>query len=235
MKRLPQHVAISADGNGRWATNRGLPRTAGHKASERAFKEVLYGVRDLKIPYLSLHVFSTENWNRSPAETANIFALFIDVLHRSLMLFTELGVRFRWTGEREELPPDLISKLSGVEAATAQNSSLTLQFCANYGGKAEITHAAVALARGATAGKIDLDSVDESAFSAFMYRPDIPDVDLFIRTAGEHRFSNFLLWQSAYAEIHFVDTLWPDFSRQDLWRAIALYAGTDRRFGATKD
>lgn len=231
----PRHVAISADGNGRWARQRGLPRTTGHVESQKAFSSVLDAVAELEIPYLSLHVFSSENWKRPADEVASIVALFSKVLSSATARFNDLGVRFVWCGSRQNMPEDLAKTLVRVEQATSGNDRIALQFCLNYGGRSEIVEAAARLSRDAIMGRADPERYDEELFRAHLYKPDVPDVDLFIRTAGEIRFSNFLLWQSAYAEMVFTDTLWPDFRKEDLVSAIAEYSQRKRTLGGVHD
>jgi undecaprenyl diphosphate synthase len=219
------------DGNGRWAKERGLPRTAGHEAGEGALFDVIAGAIEIGVPYLSAYAFSTENWKRSPDEVRFLMGFNRDVIRRRRDQLHEMGVRVRWAGRRPRLWKSVIEELESAEEMTRANRTLTLQFCVNYGGRAEIADAAAAIAREAAAGRLDPAKVDEKVFARYLDEPDIPDVDLFVRSSGEQRTSNFLLWQSAYAELVFLDTLWPDFDRRHLWRAIEMYAGRDRRYG----
>ncbi len=227
---LPRHVALVMDGNGRWAKQRGLPRTEGHKRGEAALFDVIMGAIELGIPYLSAYAFSTENWRRSPDEVRFLMGFNRDVIRRRRDQLNEMGVRVRWAW-RPRLWRSVISELAEAERMTAGNSVLTLQFCVNYGGRAEIADAAAALAADVAAGKLDPARIDEKVFARYLDEPDIPDVDLFVRSSGEQRISNFLLWQSAYAEFVFLDTLFPDFDRRHLWHACQIYASRDRRYG----
>jgi undecaprenyl diphosphate synthase len=228
---VPRHVAIVMDGDGRWAKKRGLPRTEGHKEGESSLLDVIMGAIELGIPYLSAYAFSTENWRRSADEVRFLMGFNRDVIHRRRDLLNEMGVRIRWAGRRPKLWRSVIAELEYAEQLSAGNSVLTLQFCVNYGGRAEITDAAAALAADVAAGKVKPDKISEKVFARYLYRPEVPDVDLFVRSSGEQRFSNFLLWQSSYAELVFLDTLWPDFDRRHLWHACEIYASRDRRYG----
>jgi undecaprenyl diphosphate synthase len=220
------------DGNGRWAQQRGLPRTAGHEAGEAALFDVVEGAIELGVRWLSAYAFSTENWKRSPDEVRFLMGFNRDVIRRRRDEMNALGVRVRWAGRRPRLWRSVITELEEAERLTAGNDVLTLTMCVNYGGRAEIADAAAAVARAVAAGRLDPDRVDERLLARFLDEPDMPDVDLFVRSSGEQRISNFLLWQSAYAELVFIDTLWPDVDRRDLWRAVEQYASRDRRYGA---
>ena len=228
---LPQHVAIVMDGNGRWAKARSLPRTAGHARGEESLFDVIEGAIEVGVRYLSAYAFSTENWKRSPDEVRWLMGFNRDVIRRRRDQLDALGVRVRWAGRRPRLWRSVISELEDAERRTVDNDVLTLQFCVNYGGRAEIVDAARRVAELAAAGQLDPAKLTEDRFRRFLDEPDIPDVDLFVRSSGEQRTSNFLVWQSAYAEMVFLDRLWPDFDRRDLWRAIELYADRDRRYG----
>ena len=228
---LPRHVALVMDGNGRWAKQRGLPRTEGHKRGESALFDVIMGAIELGIPYLSAYAFSTENWRRSPDEVRFLMGFNRDVIRRRRDQLHEMGVRVRWAGRRPRLWRSVISELEDAERMTAGNSVLTLQFCVNYGGRSEIADAAAAMAADAVAGRLRPDRINEKVLARYLDEPGIPDVDLFVRSSGEQRISNFLIWQSAYAELVFLDTLFPDFDRRDLWRACEIYASRDRRYG----
>lgn len=229
--KIPQHVAIVMDGNGRWAKQRGLPRTDGHAAGEDALFDVIEGAIEIGVKYLSAYAFSTENWKRSPDEVRWLMGFNRDVIHRRRDQLDAMGVRIRWAGRRPKLWGSVIRELEDAERQSADNDVLTLQFCVNYGGRAEIVDAARQIATLAAAGKLNPNRISEKSFRRYLDEPDIPDVDLFVRSSGEQRTSNFLLWQSAYAEMVFLDTLWPDFDRRDLWRAIELYTERDRRYG----
>ncbi|MCU0265563.1 MAG: isoprenyl transferase, partial [Actinomycetia bacterium] len=221
---VPRHVAVVMDGNGRWAQQRGLPRTAGHEAGEAALFDVVEGAIELGVRWLSAYAFSTENWKRSPDEVRFLMGFNRDVIRRRRDEMNALGVRVRWAGRRPRLWRSVITELEEAERLTAGNDVLTLTMCVNYGGRAEIADAAAAVARAVAAGRLDPDRVDERLLARFLDEPDMPDVDLFVRSSGEQRISNFLLWQSAYAELVFIDTLWPDVDRRDLWRAVEQYA-----------
>jgi undecaprenyl diphosphate synthase len=229
--RLPTHVAIVMDGNGRWAKARNLPRTEGHARGEASLLDVIEGAIEIGVKYLSAYAFSTENWNRSPDEVRWLMGFNRDVIRRRRDQLDAMGVRVRWAGRRPRLWRSVISELEDAERRTVGNDVLTLQFCVNYGGRAEIVDATRRVAQLAAEGRLDPRKLTEERFRHFLDEPDIPDVDLFVRSSGEQRTSNFLLWQSAYAELVFLDRLWPDFDRRDLWRAIEQYAARDRRYG----
>lgn len=229
--QLPQHVAIVMDGNGRWAKQRGLERTEGHKAGESSLFDVVEGAIEIGVKWVSAYAFSTENWRRSPEEVRFLMGFNRDVIRRRRDEMNELGVRVRWAGRRPKLWRSVIRELEVAEELTRGNDVCTLTMCVNYGGRAEIADAAAALACEVKAGRLDPDKVSEKTFARFLDEPDMPDVDLFLRSSGEQRISNFLLWQSAYAELMFFDRLWPDFDRLDLWDACLQYAGRERRFG----
>ncbi len=228
---VPRHVALVMDGNGRWAKERGLPRTAGHEAGEAALFDCVEGALELGVRWLSAYAFSTENWRRSPDEVRFLMGFNRDVIRRRRDEMNALGVRVRWAGRRPRLWRSVITELEAAESLTAANTKLTLTMCVNYGGRAEIADAAAAIARDARAGILDPDRIDERTIHRYLDEPDMPDVDLFVRSSGEQRTSNFLLWQSAYAELVFLDTLWPDFDRRHLWHACEVYASRDRRYG----
>lgn len=230
-KDLPRHVAIVMDGNGRWAKQRGLKRTEGHARGEAALFDVIAGAIEMGIPYLSAYAFSTENWKRSPDEVRWLMGFNRDVIHRRRDELDAMGVRIRWAGREPRLWKSVINELKSAEEQSKHNTTLTLQFCVNYGGRSEIVDAVRRLAADAKAGRIDPDRISEERFERYLYCPEIPEVDLFVRSSGEQRTSNFLVWQSAYAEMVFLDRLWPDFDRRDLWRAVELYVNRDRRFG----
>ncbi|MFZ5850277.1 MAG: isoprenyl transferase [Actinomycetota bacterium] len=232
---LPRHVALVMDGNGRWARARGLPRTKGHEAGEGALLDVIKGALELGIPTLSAYAFSTENWRRSAEEVRFLMGFNRDVIRRRRDELHAMGVRVRWAGRRGRLWRSVIRELEDAEALTAGNDALTLQFCVNYGGRAEIADAAARIARAAVEGRLDPDRVDERTVARFLDEPGLPDVDLFVRSSGEQRISNFLLWQSAYAELVFLDTLWPDVDRRHLWLAVETYARRDRRYGGADE
>jgi undecaprenyl diphosphate synthase len=228
---VPRHVAVVMDGNGRWAKDRGLPRTQGHEAGESSLFDLVEGAIELGVGWVSAYAFSTENWKRSPDEVRFLMGFNRDVIRRRRDEMHELGVRVRWAGRRPRLWRSVISELEAAEELTRDNDVLTLTMCVNYGGRAEIADAARGLALDVAAGRLDASKVDERVLARYLDEPDMPDVDLFLRTSGEQRTSNFLLWQSAYAEMVFLDTLWPDVDRRHLWRACELYASRDRRYG----
>jgi undecaprenyl diphosphate synthase len=232
---VPRHVAMVMDGNGRWANLRGLPRTKGHEAGEASLFDVVEGAIEVGVKWLSAYAFSTENWKRSPDEVRFLMGFNRDVIRRRRDEMHELGVRVRWAGRRPRLWKSVVDELEEAEALTRHNDVLTLTMCVNYGGRAEIVDAAAALARDVAAGRMDAAKVTERSLTRYLDEPDMPDVDLFVRSSGEQRISNFLLWQSAYAELVFQDTLWPDYDRRHLWAAIEDYARRDRRYGGALD
>ncbi|GAB3617024.1 isoprenyl transferase [Okibacterium endophyticum] len=234
-RAVPEHVALVMDGNGRWANARGLPRVEGHRAGEAALLDVVAGAIQMGVKHLSVYAFSTENWVRSPDEVRFLMGFNRDVLHRRRDQLNEWGVRVRWAGRKPRLWASVIRELQFAEQLTARNDVLTLTMCVNYGGRTEITDAVRALAEDVKAGRLKPSGITEKTIARHLYTPELPDVDLFVRSSGEQRTSNFLLWQSAYAEMVFLDTLWPDFTREDLWRAIQIYADRDRRFGGAVD
>jgi len=210
--KIPHHVAIVMDGNGRWAQKKGLPRTAGHEAGEAALFDVVEGAIEFGVKEVSAYAFSTENWRRSPDEVKFLMGFNRDVIRRRL-----------WSS--------VIKELEEAEELTKRNKKLTLNMCVNYGGRAEIVDAAADLARDVKRGKIKADAITEKTFAKYLDSPQMSDVDLFLRSSGEQRTSNFLPWQSAYAEFVFMDVLWPDVTRKTLWKAIEEYSARDRRFG----
>ncbi|WP_411722277.1 isoprenyl transferase [Mycetocola sp.] len=232
---VPEHVAIVMDGNGRWANRQGLPRVEGHRAGESALLDVVAGAIQVGVKHLSVYAFSTENWRRSPDEVRFLMGFNRDVLHRRRDQLNEWGVRVRWAGRKPRLWASVIKELQFAEKLTAGNDTLTLTMCVNYGGRTEITDAVRQLAEQVAAGTLKPSGITEKSIQRALYTPELPDVDLFVRSSGEQRTSNFLLWQSAYAEMVFLDTLWPDFTREDLWEAIGRYISRDRRFGGAVD
>ena len=232
---IPRHVAIVMDGNGRWAQERGLPRTAGHEKGEAVLMDVICGGIELGISHISAYAFSTENWKRSPEEVRFLMGFNRDVIRRRRDEMHEMGVRVRWAGRRPRLWASVIRELEVAQELTKDNTGLTLTMCVNYGGRAEIADAAREIARLVAAGELDPEKVDEKMLARHLDEPDMPDVDLFLRPSGELRTSNFLPWQSAYAELVFQHTLFPDFDRRDLWAACVEYASRDRRFGGVPE
>lgn len=229
MDSLPKHIAIIMDGNGRWAQQRGLPRLEGHFAGVGAVRRVVEACRDIGIPYLTLYTFSTENWRRPKEEVEGLMLLLREQLLSQTPELKEKGVRVIVIGKREELPLELQEQIRQSEEETASNSDLHLILAINYGGRAEIIQACKKIIQAAKKG--ELDDIDENIFSSFLYTKDLPDPDLLIRTAGEKRVSNFLLWQIAYTEFYITDTLWPDFTKEDLLLAIEEYKRRKRKFG----
>lgn len=234
-KALPQHVAIVMDGNGRWANRRGLTRIEGHRAGEEVLLDVVAGAIQVGVRHLSVYAFSTENWSRSPDEVRFLMGYNRDVLHRRRDQLNEWGVRMRWAGRTPRLWGSVIKELRVAEELTRDNDVLTLTMCINYGGRHELVDAMRAIGAEVAAGRLKPSAITEKTVRRHLYVPDMPDVDLFLRSSGEQRTSNFLLWESAYAELVFLDTLWPDFSRTDLWGAIGTYLDRDRRFGGAVD
>ncbi|MBI4728151.1 MAG: di-trans,poly-cis-decaprenylcistransferase [Acidobacteria bacterium] len=232
LDRVPRHVAIVMDGNGRWARQRGLPRTAGHRAGEEAVARALDAALELGVSHLTLYAFSTENWRRSPAEVRFLLNDTERFVLRRRDEFHAKGVRMRWIGRRERrIPARVRRNIDESVEMTAGNRRLTLTVAFNYGGRAEIVDAVRRLAAAAREGALDPRRIDERAIARALYDPDLPDVDLFVRTSGEQRISNYLLWQSAYAELAFLPVLWPDFSREHLFDAVREYQRRERRFG----
>ncbi|WP_307857534.1 isoprenyl transferase [Paenarthrobacter sp. DKR-5] len=232
---VPRHVAIVMDGNGRWANQRGLPRIEGHKAGEPALLDVVAGAIELGVEYITVYAFSTENWKRSPEEVRFLMGFNKDVLRRQRDTLDSWGVRIRWSGRRPRLWQSVIKELEVAEEQTRGNSTCTLTMCVNYGGRAEITDAVTAIAEEVAAGRLRPGAISEKTIQKHLDEPDLPDVDLFLRTSGEQRLSNFMLWQSAYAEFVFLDTLWPDVDRRTLWDAVDTFARRDRRYGGAVD
>lgn len=230
-KQIPHHVAIVMDGNGRWAKQRGLPRTAGHEAGELALVDIVHGAIEIGVKELSVYAFSTENWRRSPEEVKFLMGFNRQVIHNRRDELNELGIKIRWVGRQKKLWASVIKELTDAENLTKNNKVLTLNMCINYGGRAEVLDAAMAIAKDALRKKVKPDLLTEKSIAKYLYAPDMSDVDLFLRSSGEQRTSNFLMWQSAYAEMVFMDVLWPDADRRTLWRAIEIYAERERRFG----
>jgi undecaprenyl diphosphate synthase len=231
VKSVPHHVAVVMDGNGRWAKQRGLARTAGHEAGEKALLDVVHGAIAIGVKELSAYAFSTENWRRSPEEVKFLLGFNRDVLRRRRDEMNELGVRVRWVGKPGRLWKSVISELEEAQELTKKNSVMTLNMCVNYGGRAELTDAMKAMAQDVKSRKLAPDSITEKTIEKYLYSPKMSDVDMFLRTSGEQRTSNFLPWQSVYAEMVFMDVLWPDVDRKTLWKAIEIYNERERRFG----
>lgn len=234
---IPRHVGIIMDGNGRWANARGLHRTQGHAAGEPALFDVVHGAIELGIEWLTVYTFSTENWNRDDSEVSFLMQFNVDLLERRRDELNELGVRVIFMGnvDDERVPPVLRERIRSAEELTSSNTTMTMVFAFNYGGRVEIVDAVQRLAADVLAGEIQPSDIDEDAIRDRLYEPDMPDPDLVIRTSGELRTSNFLLWQAAYSEYVFTPVLWPDFDRDELARCIAEYQDRDRRFGGAVD
>lgn len=232
--QVPQHVAIVMDGNGRWANARGLTRVEGHRAGEAALMDVIEGAIQAGVKYLTVFAFSTENWKRSPDEVKFLMNYNTEVLRRRRDELDGWNVRIKWAGRRPKLWPTVIDELLVAQKQTAKNKGLTFTMCVNYGSRIEIVDAINQMVEDSKSGKL-AGAMTEKKMQKYLLTKDLPDVDLFIRSSGETRISNFLLWQSAYAEFVFLDVLWPDFSRKDLWAAISQYSKRNRRFGGAVD
>jgi undecaprenyl diphosphate synthase len=229
---IPKHVAIIMDGNGRWARQRGLPRLAGHRAGVEAARKIVEASRELGIGVLTLYTFSTENWKRPKREIDSLFKLLSDYIDREGEKLNKNNIRFRVLGDLAGLPKTLRARLEGLIESTKENSRMVLNLALNYGSRAEILRAARDIARDCLEGRVRPDEIDEGLFSGRLYTKDVPDPDLLIRTSGEMRVSNFLLWQICYAEIYVTRKLWPDFGKRDLEEAIEEFKKRSRRFGA---
>jgi undecaprenyl diphosphate synthase len=227
------HIAIIMDGNGRWAKGRGLPRTLGHRAGIEAVRRTIKAAGTLAVSHLTLYSFSSENWRRPQDEIGELMQLLRFYLRSELATLHKEGIRITIIGERKKLPQDIIDMIDHAEELTLDNKALTLTLALSYGGRQEITAAARSLAQAVERGTLRPDAIDEHVMQSFLFTGGMPDPDLVIRTSGEQRISNFLLWQSAYAEFVFLDVLWPDFSEQHLADAIAEFERRDRRYGAT--
>jgi undecaprenyl diphosphate synthase len=230
---LPRHVAIIMDGNGRWARARGLPRIAGHRRGAEAVRRTVTAAAEIGIPYLTLFGFSSENWKRPLTEVDDLMGLLRHYLRGEIAELHGKGVRLRVIGDTARFAPDIVAMIDHAEALTRDNRRINLTIALSYGGRAELVAAARAIAAEARSGSLDPEAIDEALISRHLFTAGLPDPDLLIRTSGEQRISNFLLWQCAYAELVFTKTLWPDFGRADLEQAIADYSGRERRYGAS--
>lgn len=228
---LPKHLAIIMDGNGRWAKKRGLPRSAGHKAGANNFRTITRYCSKIGIPYLTVYAFSTENWKRPQEEVGALMVLFRQYLEEALRDFLNENIRVIFIGDTSAFSPDLQALIQRVEEASREKTGMVLNIAMNYGGRAEITRAVRLLAQDVQNGVLPIQAIDESEIARRLYTAGQPDPDLVIRPSGEHRISNFLLWQSAYAEYIIMDILWPDFKTSDLDRALKEYSARNRRFG----
>ncbi|MBE6908261.1 MAG: isoprenyl transferase [Ruminococcaceae bacterium] len=231
MSNLPRHVAVIMDGNGRWAQKRGLPRTAGHKAGAETFRTIATYCKDLGIDYLTAYAFSTENWKRPPAEVDAIMGLLDQYLHESIETMARDNIRLRFLGDVSVLSPKLRALIEETDELTRHITGFQANICLNYGGRDEIVRAARRFARECAAGERSPEDMTEALFPDYLWSAGLPDPELLIRPGGEMRVSNFLLWQCAYSEIYVTDTLWPDFGRDELDKALAWYQTRDRRFG----
>ena len=231
---MPRHIALVMDGNGRWAQEKGMKRTEGHRRGEAVLLDVVDACLAAGVPYLSAYAFSTENWRRSPEEVRFLMGFNRDVLRRQREWLNERGVRVVWAGRRPRLWRSVIKELEAAQELTKDNTKMTLAMCVNYGGRAELVDGFRDIAEQVAAGELNPRDIKEETIAQHLYDPDMPDVDLFLRPSGEKRTSNFLLWQSAYAEMIYQDKLFPDFTPEDLFAAIEEYARRDRRFGGVK-
>lgn len=232
IKNIPQHVAIIMDGNGRWARERGLPKIAGHRAGVKAAREAVEAAGKLGIKVLTLYTFSTENWNRPKREVEALFKLLEDYLDREADKLNKNNIKFSVIGRLEELPSGLREKLKKTIGATKDNTGLILNLALNYGARVEIIDAIKRLTSDVKEGRLEIGGITEGLFSRYLYTSGLPDPDLFIRTSGEFRVSNFLLWQISYSELYFTKKLWPDFTKKDLKKAVLEYSERERRFGS---
>ncbi|MFH1858229.1 MAG: isoprenyl transferase [Candidatus Omnitrophota bacterium] len=232
--QLPKHIAIIMDGNGRWAALRALPRTMGHRAGIKAVRRVVEACVALKVPALTLYAFSVENWRRPKTEITMLMRLLAEFLEKEIGEMNEHDIRFTAIGRLEELPDFVQDRLKRTIEATKNNKGLVLNLALNYGGRSEIVDAAKKVARKVAAGELSPEAIDENSFSQFLYTEGLPDPDLLIRTSGEMRISNFLLWQISYSEIVVTKKLWPDFTKNDLEKAIQEFQTRERRFGTTR-
>ena len=230
----PRHVAIIMDGNGRWATQRGRPRLFGHHAGARRVREVVETCPDIGVDYLTIFAFSTENWKRTQVEVAGLMSLFRRYITKEARALNKFGARVRFIGDRVRLDKKLIAMMDELEVLTQNNTVVNLTIALNYGGRDEVARATKRLAQDVADGKLSPDGIDEETLPKYLDTYVLPDPDLVIRTSGEARISNFLLWQSAYAEYEFIDTLWPDFSREEFTQLCANYGGRERRYGGVK-
>ena len=230
----PEHIAIIMDGNGRWAKKRGLPRTAGHAAGAETFRRIATYCRSIGVKYLTVYAFSTENWKRSRDEVESIMALFEKYLHEAIDEMEQDHIRLKVLGDLSRISPELRALIERTAEISTHYDGFQANVCINYGGRDEIVHAARRFAAQCAAGEKKPEELTEEAFGGLLYTAGIPDPELIIRPSGEERVSNFLLWQSAYAEYYFTDVLWPDFDERELDRAIAAYQKRDRRFGGVK-
>lgn len=233
--KIPNHIAIILDGNGRWAKNRGLSRTEGHKEGVKNLEILINECRNLEVKYLTLYVFSTENWKRPAFEVNNLMFLLNKYLKDRINELVKENVRLKVIGDISKMPPKTIKLIQNAVEKTKNNYKLVLTLALNYGSRNEIINGVKNITKDVLNNKLDIDKIDEEIFSKYMYTYDIPDPDLLIRTSGEYRLSNYLLWQCAYTEFWFTNVLWPDFSKEDLYEAIESYSKRSRRYGKVDD
>lgn len=232
---IPNHVAIILDGNGRWAKKRLLPRNMGHKAGAKTVEQILEDAHDIGIRYLTVYAFSTENWNRPADEVSALMKLLRNYLENCIKRANKNNMRVRVIGEKTRLDKDILSKIDELEKASKNNTGITFTIALNYGSRDEITRAVRKISEDCKNGAISSEDITEEMLSRYLDTEDIPDPDLLIRTSGEQRLSNFLLWQLAYAEFYFTDVLWPDFNKEELIKAVIKYNGRERRFGKVSE
>ena len=233
--KIPQHVAIILDGNGRWAKSKGMPRNYGHTVGAKNVETVCQAAHDMGIKYLTLYAFSTENWNRPDNEVNALMKLLESYLKNCIKTADKNNMRVRVIGDTTKLSEKFQNQIKELESASAHNDGLNLQIAINYGSRDEITRAARKLAKDCAAGKVNPDTIDESLFNSYLDTNDIPDPDLMIRTSGEQRLSNYLLWQLAYSEFYFTDIPWPAFTKEELIKAVEEYNRRHRRFGGVEE
>lgn len=231
--KVPQHVAIIMDGNGRWAKKKGKIRTFGHKSAIKAVRSAIEGCDDLGIPYLTLYAFSSENWSRPLEEVSFLMNLLVSSLKKELDTLQENNIQLRTIGNTHNLPKKVYNELNSVIESTKNNTKAVLTLALSYGAKDEILHAVKKIAQDVKDDTLEINNINPEVFKNYLFTADLPDVDLMIRTSGETRISNFLLWQIAYAELYFTDILWPDFRKDDLFKAVLSYQNRERRFGKT--
>lgn len=232
---LPQHVAIIMDGNGRWAKKKGNPRIFGHKNAIKSVRDVTEAAAELQIKYLTLYAFSTENWNRPKIEVQALMSLLVSTINSEVKTLNKNNIRLLAIGNLKSLPENVFNKLKDAIDNTAKNTGMSLVLALSYGSKWEIVNAVKNMARDCNEGKIEIEAIDEKLFDKYLDTAEMPDPELLIRTSGEMRISNFLLWQIAYAELYFTDVLWPDFSKNDFYEAIIDFQSRERRFGKTSE
>ncbi len=235
INKLPKHIAIIMDGNGRWAKEKGKLRVFGHQQGVLALRDVVEGAVEIGVPYLTVYAFSTENWNRPKVEIIALMELLVATINKETKILIENGVRLNAIGDLKQLPSKCIKQLEEAIKKTANNTRCTLTLALSYSSRWEITEAAKKIAADVKAGQLNMEDIDEKLFSSYLTTADIPDPELMIRTSGEYRISNYLLWQLAYAELYFTSKLWPNFRREDLFAAIIDYQKRERRFGMTSE